>query len=67
MNAYLDEHIARERIAEARAYAAQLALVQDCAPARRPIRVTLGHALIRMGHWVTGREQSQTHAGQVTV
>lgn len=57
MNTYLDELIARERIAEARALAAQLSLVQDFATARRPIRVTLGHALIRVGYWVAGREQ----------
>jgi len=66
MNIYLEEQLARDRVAEARAWAAQHGLVQDFAPARRPIRVTLGHALIRMGHWVTGREQSHTHAGPVT-
>ena len=66
MNTYLDEHIAKARIAEARAAAAQLSLVRDFATARRPIRVTLGHALIRVGHWVAGREQRHTHPGRVT-
>ncbi|MGH3118096.1 MAG: hypothetical protein ACRDQ2_13485 [Gaiellales bacterium] len=66
MNTHLDEHIARERIAEARAYAAQIALIQDLAPARRPIRVTLGHALIRVGHWVAGRGRRHAHAGRAT-
>ena len=67
MNTYLDEHTAKERIAEARAAAAQLRLVRDFATARHPIRVTLGHALIRAGQWVAGREQRHTHAGGVTV
>ena len=66
MNIYLEEQLARDRLAEARALAAQLALVQDFAPARRPIRVTLGRALIRVGHWVAGRAQSHTHAKRVT-
>src|SRR5262249_49629629 len=66
MNIYLVEQLARERVAEARAWAAQHGLVQDFAPARRSIRVTFGHALIRVGYWVAGREQRRTHAGQVT-
>ena len=65
MNIYLEEQLARDRVAEARAWAAQHGLVQDFAPARRPIRVTLGHALIRVGHWVVGRERRHTHARRV--
>jgi hypothetical protein len=63
MNIYLEEQLARDRVTEARAWAAQRGLVQHFAPARRPIRVTLGDALIRVGHWVAGRH---THARRVT-
>jgi hypothetical protein len=66
MNIYLVEQLARERVAEARAWAAQDGLVQDLVPARRPIRVTLGLALIRAGHWLAGREQRNTRARRVT-
>ena len=66
MNTYLDEHIARERIAEARAAAAQLSLVRHFASVRRPMREILGHALIRLGHWVAGRAQRHTRARRVT-
>ena len=66
MNIYLVEQLARERVAEARAWAAQRGLVQDFAPARRPIRVTLGHSLIRAGHWLVGSEQRNTHARRVS-
>ena len=66
MNTYLDEHIVKERIAEARAAAAQLRLVRDFATVRRPIRVTLGYALIRVGQWVAGRERGHTHGRRVT-
>lgn len=63
MNIYLEEQLTRDRVSEAQALAAQLALVRDFARPRRPIRVTLGHALIRVGHWVAGRH---THARRVT-
>jgi hypothetical protein len=66
MNAYLDELIARERIADARAQAAQLALVQGLSPAPRRIRMAFGRALIRVGHWVAGREAGHSHPRRVT-
>ena len=66
MNIYLEEQIVRERIADARALAAQLALVRDVAPPRRWIRMAFGHALIRIGHWVAGQEQRHSHARRVT-
>ena len=65
MNVYLDELIARERIADARAEAAQLALVQGLSPAPRRIRVAVGRALIRVGHWVAGREARHSHPRRV--
>src|SRR6266496_145810 len=55
MNTYLDEQLVRERLDEARAFAAQQALIQSLRPVRRPMRVALGLALIRTGHWVAGR------------
>jgi hypothetical protein len=66
MNHYLDELMVRERIADARAEAAQLALVQGLSPAPRRIRLTLGRALIRAGHWIAGRQPSPSHASRVT-
>lgn len=55
MNTYLDEELVRQRLDEARAFAAQQALLWSVRPARRPVRVRLGLALIRTGHWVAGR------------
>ena len=55
MNLQLEEHVARQRLKEARAEAARWALVRSLRPARRPARVVLGHALIKAGHWVAGR------------
>jgi hypothetical protein len=55
MNTHLHEQLARERLDEARATAAHLALVRKLRPARPPVRVTVGFALIRIGHWVAGR------------
>ena len=59
MNSYLDEQLVRERIDEARALAARLALIRSLRPFRRPARVALGLALIRVGHWMAGREPRQ--------
>ena len=66
MNIYLDELIARERIADARAEAAQLALLRDLSPTPRPMRVAFGRALIRVGHWMAGQEPRPSHARRVT-
>jgi hypothetical protein len=55
MNMYLDEQLARDRLDEARAIAARQMLASRFQPARRPVRVTVGLALIRAGHWVAGR------------
>ena len=54
MNVFLDEQLVRERVEEARAMAAQLAVIRSLRPAPRPVRVALGLALIRVGHWVAG-------------
>ena len=62
MNMYLDEQLVRARLDEARALAAQLALIRSLRPVRRPVRVALGLALIRVGHWVAGR--ASRRAGQ---
>jgi hypothetical protein len=55
MNPQLEEQVARQKLDEARAEAARLALVRSLRPARRPVRVTVGLALIKAGHWVAGR------------
>lgn len=60
MNTHLCEDLVRERLDEARATAARLALIRALRPARRPVRVAVGFALIRIGHWVAGRAPRAT-------
>jgi len=55
MNPQVEEQVVRQRLDEARAEAARQALLRDLRPARRPIRVAVGFALIKVGHWVAGR------------
>lgn len=55
MNTHLHEQLVREQLDEARALAARLALLRKLGPARRPVRVAVGFALIKVGHWVAGR------------
>lgn len=66
MNIYLDELIARERIADARAQAAQIAMLQDLPPAPRRIRMAFGRALICLGQWLAGREPGHSDARRAT-
>lgn len=58
-NEYLVECLVKERLAEARAAAARSALARSLPP-RRPVRVVLGRALIRIGHWILGPGSSNT-------
>jgi hypothetical protein len=62
MNPQMEEQVARERLDEARVQAARWALLRDLRPARRPLRVAVGFALIKIGHWVAGR--APRRAGQ---
>ncbi|HXA95046.1 MAG TPA: hypothetical protein VN323_05785 [Candidatus Dormibacteraeota bacterium] len=62
MNSQMEEQLARERLDEARAAAARWALVRELRPARRPVRVAVGHALIKVGHWVAGRAPRRSGA-----
>jgi hypothetical protein len=55
MNPQLEELMARQRLDEARAEAARYALLRDGRRARRPLRIIVGFALIKAGHWVAGR------------
>ena len=55
MNTHLLEQLVRERLDEARATAARLALLRTLRPARRSARVAVGFALIKVGYWVAGR------------
>jgi len=62
MNPQLVEQVARQRLEEARAEAARWALLRQLRPAPRPVRVAVGLALIKLGHWVAGR--APRRAGQ---
>ena len=64
MNLYLEEQAARDRMEEAQTMAAQDTLIQSLTQERRPIRVMLGYALIRMGRWVARREMKRVHPGR---
>ena len=62
MNLYLEEVIARERLDEARAWTARQASIRSLRSVARPVRVVLGLALIRIGHWVAGRTPRRARA-----
>jgi hypothetical protein len=49
MNDYALELMARQQIAERHAGAARREMARPAAPARRPLRITIGLALIRLG------------------
>lgn len=49
LNEYLLEFLARNRLDEMRAARAHWSRVDAAGPAERPLRVALGHALIRLG------------------
>jgi hypothetical protein len=55
MDTHMQLQLAKERLDEARATAARWALLRSLRPARRPVRVAVGLALIRIGHWLAGR------------
>ena len=55
MDTHLQLQLAKERLDEARAMAAHWALIRSLRPARRPVRVAVGLALIKIGHWLAGR------------
>lgn len=54
-NEYFAECLLKERLAEARELAARNALIDSLRLPRRPMRVALGLALIRVGQWILGR------------
>ena len=54
MNGYALEIIARQQIAERHAGAALYELARAAAPPRRPLRIAIGLALIRLGTWALG-------------
>ena len=62
MNPQMEEQVARQRLEEARAEATRWALIRQLRPARKPMRVVVGFALIKIGHWVAGR--APRRAGQ---
>lgn len=55
LNVHLAELVARDRMREALAHAKWQLLVRSDRPPRLPIRVALGLALIRAGHWLADR------------
>jgi hypothetical protein len=54
MNLYLFEIVARDRLAEMRAAAERSHRIGAARPASHPLRVALGHALIRIGRRLQG-------------
>lgn len=54
VNLYVLETLARDRLAELRAGAEIHGWARGAAPARRPVRVSVGLALIRLGTWAAG-------------
>lgn len=52
MNVHLEECVAHEKLAEARARAATELLLRSADPGRPGLRVALGLALIRTGRWL---------------
>ena len=54
MNTHLELELARIRLEEARAWAAQYAVVRDLRAARQPMRVTVGRGLVKVGRWLAG-------------
>jgi len=55
VNYYLAEQIAKDRLNEARAMAAQARLMGNAEARPDPLRVALGLALIRLGRSLAGR------------
>jgi hypothetical protein len=54
MNGYVLELMVRQQIAERHAGAARLEMLRSAAPPRRPLRIVIGLALIRLGTWTLG-------------
>lgn len=54
MNIYSLELMARQQIAERHASAARLEMLRAAAPPRRPLRIAIGLALIRLGNRALG-------------
>ena len=64
MNVHIEEYLAHEKLAEARARAATYLLLHAVDTGRPGFRVTLGLALIRTGRWLAG--PAPTPASQAT-
>jgi hypothetical protein len=62
MNYHLAELMAKDRLREARAIAAQASLLRGVHPTTEPLRVTVGLGLIRIGRWMAGQAAKQ-HTG----
>lgn len=55
------EQLVRDRLASARAEAAMWALASRARAPRRPARVAVGRALVRLGQWLAGRKEPISH------
>ena len=54
MNEYMAVWIVRERLTESRASAARRSWSRSYPSPCRHVRLSLGHILIRVGHWILG-------------
>ena len=57
---YITGQLVRDRLAEMRACAASERLFAEHRGPRTPVRVAIGHALIRLGSWIVGTERLET-------
>ncbi len=62
-NDYFVERLVKERLAETRAAAARAHLLDRSRRPRRPLRVTVGTALVRAGAWLLGERDPVGGAG----
>ncbi len=64
MNQDFYECVARERFERIRAEMERVRLLQEFRPARRPLRVVLGQAIVAFGQWIVGPIQDWTPDGR---
>jgi len=62
MNLHVEGEMARQRLAEARDWAAREACLRRVRGEHQPLRVRIGLGLVRLGRWVAGTGDPARHA-----